>query len=137
MSAQQDVTTLLAHFLVGRKHYDDCNPNVGMGPSLSMLLDDILEETKVKIDKRRYNVVLERAKRIINPPKPKPHCICGARMVVREGPHGKFYGCPKWTPKTSDEHPAVSLNGMRNRTRAERDADECALFDDDYFDRPF
>lgn len=44
------------------KEYDDSNPDVGMGPSLEMLLDRVLKSSGVKLSKSEKELVLTRYK---------------------------------------------------------------------------
>ena len=45
-----------------RKEWDDACPDVGMGPSLSMILDDAMESADIKVDEIDYALVLKKLK---------------------------------------------------------------------------
>lgn len=58
------LSRLALEALYWRKAYADSNPDVGMGPSLSTLLDEVLQEANLGYADIAYEDVLHKAKRI-------------------------------------------------------------------------
>lgn len=54
-----DLLAMTCSALYWSIQYDDSNPDVGMGPSIEMLLDGVLKQTEVKLDKLEYKVVID------------------------------------------------------------------------------
>lgn len=56
---------LLSEAVYWSKRYDDSNPDVGMGPTIDTLLDDVLRSTKLEVsEKERKNIVLSVSRRL-------------------------------------------------------------------------
>lgn len=60
--SSKDIIEVYSSALRWKKSYDDCNPDVGLPPSLESLLEGILNETRVELTQEEKNAVLAKAK---------------------------------------------------------------------------
>ena len=59
----KDIIELYVASLKWKKRYHDCNPDVGMGPSLGLLLDYLIKETGVKLTDNEKDKVIKRVEK--------------------------------------------------------------------------